>query len=135
MVAEQPIISNMPIRRQIVIALILVLLGIGVLALPAAAEGPRVIRFGPGHGPSLIDLVGIVLVTPGGLWLLWRIVSGLGAARLPTGALFGLGGGFGLGLGLTVASVFGDFTGWWIVGLGLVTLVEIFLLAGVWRRA
>jgi len=42
------------------------------------------------------------------------------------------GGG---GLGLTLASVFGDFRGWWIIGLAAVSLVELFLLAQVWRRA
>ncbi|MCP2323741.1 hypothetical protein HDA40_002248 [Hamadaea flava] len=125
----------MPVRRQIVVALALVLCGIGILALPAGLEGPRVIRFGPGHGPSLLDLVGIALVTPGGLWLLYVIFSRLAAVRLPSGALFGLGAGFGLGLGLTVASVFADFSAWWILGLSLVTLIEIFLIAGTWRRA
>ncbi|NUT22451.1 MAG: hypothetical protein HOV77_25035 [Hamadaea sp.] len=125
----------MPVRRQIVVALLLVVCGIGVLALPAGLEGPQVIRFGPGHGPSLLDLAGIVLLTPGGLWLLYLIFSRLAAARLPGGALFGVGAGFGLGLGLTIASVFADFAAWWIIGLSLVTLIEFFLIAGVWRRA
>ncbi|NUO60607.1 MAG: hypothetical protein HOV78_28405 [Hamadaea sp.] len=125
----------MPVRRQIVVALLLTMCGIGILALPARIEGPEVIHFGPGHGPSLVDLAGIALVTPGGLWLLWIIYCGLASARLPSGALFGLGAGFGLGLGLTVASVFADFPGWWTIGLAMVTLIEIFLIAGVWRRA
>jgi hypothetical protein len=60
--------------------------------------------------------IGIALVAPGGLLLLWRIVARLGAARLPSGAIFDLGAGLGRGLGLTIASVFGDFAGWWTVG-------------------
>lgn len=125
----------MPVRRQMVIAALLTLAGVAVLALPASLEGPRIIRFGPGHGPSLLDLAGIALVVPGGLWLVGLIVRALPTLGLPGRASFGLGAVAGLGLGLTVASVFGDFAGWWAVGLAAVTIVEIYLLAAVWRRA
>ncbi|NUT37856.1 MAG: hypothetical protein HOV79_32825 [Hamadaea sp.] len=125
----------MPVRRQLVIAALLIVAGVAVLALPASLEGPRIIRFGPGHGPSLLDLAGIALVVPGGLWLLAVLLRGLPALGLSARALFGLGVTGGVGLGLTVASVFGDFAGWWAVGLGAVTIVEVFLLTAVWRRA
>jgi hypothetical protein len=125
----------MPVRRQIILAALVVAVGVGVLALPAEWEGPQVIRFGPGHGPSLLDLAGIVLVVPGGVWLLTLLFRALPALSLSARAIFGLGAAGGGGLGLTLASVFGDFRGWWIIGLAAVSLVELFLLAQVWRRA
>lgn len=122
-------------RGHYALALLLIACGIGVLALPASLEGPQVIHFGPGHGPSLVDIAGILLVAPGGTWLLALIIRGLPSLRLPPLALVGLGALFGAGLGLTIASVFADFSAWWIVGLGLLTLVEAFLLAKLWRKA
>ena len=129
------IILNVSTRRQTVLALVLVACGVGILALPATVEGPEVIHFGPGHGPSLLDLAGIALVTPGGLWLLTLLVRGLPALRLPTAGVFGLGAAGGIGLGLTIASVFAGFSAWWIIGLGLLTAVEAYLLVKVWRSA
>ena len=125
----------MPVRRQIILAALLIAGGVSVLALPAGWEGPQLIRLGPGHGPSLLDLAGIVLIVPGGLWLLTLLIRALPALDLPSRALFGLGAAGGAGLGLTLASVFGDYRGWWIIGLAAVSLVELFLLAMIWRRA
>jgi hypothetical protein len=122
-------------RGYALLALLLVACGVAVLALPSSAEGPEVIHFGPGHGPSLVDLAGIALVVPGGLWLLTIIVRGLPALQLPPAALTGLGTLFGVGLGLTIASVFADFGAWWIIGLGLLTVAEAYLLARLWRSA
>jgi hypothetical protein len=107
--------------------------GVAVLALPSSAEGPQVLHFGPGHGPSLVDLAGMALVVPGGLWLLVRIVAGLPSLRLRPAALAGFGALFGLGLGLTIASVFADFGAWWIIGLGMLTVVQAYALARLWR--
>jgi hypothetical protein len=126
---------NVSTRRQTVLALLLVACGVGILTLPAAVEGPQVIHFGPGHGPSLLDLAGIALVTPGGLWLLTLLVRGLPALRLPPAGGFGLGAAGGIGLGLTIASVFGGFGAWWIIGLGMLTVVEAYLLVRIWRSA
>jgi hypothetical protein len=82
-----------------------------------------------------VDLVGIALVVPGGIWLLALIVGALPSLDLSARSLFGMGAAGGAGLGLTVASVFADFTAWWIVGLSLVTLVEAVLLITMWRSA
>jgi hypothetical protein len=129
------IILGVLIRRKCVLAIALVISGVGVLALPSSLEGPQIVHFGPGHGPSLVDMVGIALVVPGGIWLLALIVGALPSLDLSARSLFGMGAAGGAGLGLTVASVFADFTAWWIVGLSLVTLVEAVLLITMWRRA
>jgi hypothetical protein len=122
-------------RRQSALAILLVACGVGVLALPSSVEGPTLIHFGPGHGPSLVDTFGIALAAPAGMWLLALIVRGLPTLRLPAYALFALGTAFGAGLGLTIASVFADFGAWWIIGLSALTLVEAVLLAKLWRTA
>lgn len=134
-VKRHGIILSVPTRRKYALALALVICGVGVLALPGSLEGPQIIHFGPGHGPSLLDLAGIALVAPGGTWLLALIVSALPSLNLSGRGLFGLGAAGGAGLGLTLASVFADFGAWWIVGLSLVTLVEAVLLIKVWRSA
>jgi hypothetical protein len=126
---------NVSTPRQYAFAVLFLACGVAILALPAALEGPQLIHFGPGHGPSAVDLAGIVLVVPGGLWLLALIIRGLPSLRMSPAALFGLGAAGGLGLGLTVASVFAGFGAWWILGLGLVTLVEAYLLVRIWRNA
>jgi hypothetical protein len=122
-------------RLQYALMLLLIACGVAVLSLPASMEGPELIHFGPGHGPSLVDIAGIVLVAPAGTWLLALIVRGLPGLRLPPIALFGLGASFGIGLGLTVASVFAGFSAWWIIGLVMLTVVEAVLLAKLWRSA
>jgi len=126
---------NVPTRRSYALALLLAACGVGVLALPASLEGQQIIHFGLGHGPSLVDLIGIALVIPGGTWLLVLIIRGLPSLRLPPAALFGLGALFGAGLGATLASVFAGFSAWWIVGLVLLTAAEAVLLTKLWRSA
>lgn len=130
------ILVNVSTRRAYaLLALLLVACGIAVLAVPSSAEGPEIIHFGPGHGPSLVDIAGIALVVPGGLWLLTLIVQGLPSLQLPPAALAGLGALFGVGLGLTIASVFAGFGAWWIIGLGMLTVAEAYVLARLWRSA
>lgn len=123
----------MSVRLQLTAALLLAVLGVGVLALPASLEGPRLVEFGPGHGPSTLDLVGIVLLTPGGMWLLAVLVRALPSLGLTPRALFGLGCAAGLGLGLLLASVYAGFTGWWAIGAAALALTELVLIVGVWR--
>lgn len=129
------ILDTVSTRRQYALALLLVAVGVGVLALPSSVEGPQLIHFGPGHGPSLVDFIGIALVAPAGTWLLALIIRGLPTLRLPAYAVFALGAAFGAGLGLTIASVFAGFSAWWIIGLVMLTVVEAVLLAKLWRSA
>lgn len=115
-------------------ALLLAIFGVGVLSLPASLEGPRLVEFGPGHGPSTLDLVGIALLTPGGMWLLAILVRAVPSLGLAPRTVFGLGCAAGLGLGLLLASVFGGFAGWWAVGAVALALTELVLIVAVWRR-
>lgn len=124
----------MSVRRQLLLALILILAGVGVLALPASLEGPRLVEFGPGHGPSAVDLVGIALLTPGGFWLIAVLVRAMPSLGLAPRVLFWLGCAAGFGLGLLIASAFAGFAGWWAVGAVLLALAELWLVAVTWRR-
>jgi hypothetical protein len=114
------------VRGQLVVALVLVAVGVGVLALPASVEGPRLVEFSPDHGPSALDAFGIVPLVIGGMWLNVALVRGLPAMRLGARWLFGAGVLAGFGLGALVASVYAGFASWWIIGaavLGLATTV------------
>ncbi|WP_146605661.1 hypothetical protein [Micromonospora craterilacus] len=123
----------MSVRHRLAAALVLTVAGVLVLALPDSLEGPRLVEFGPGHGPSTLDLVGIALLTPGASWLLAMLVRALPSLAYQPRTLFGLGAAGGLGLGLLLASVFAGFTGWWAIGALTLTAVELVLLARLWR--
>ncbi len=124
----------MSIRHRLAVALGLTVAGVLVLALPDSLEGPRLVEFGPGHGPSALDLVGIALLTPGASWLLVMLVRAVPSLEYTPRTLLGLGAAGGLGLGLLLASVFAGFTGWWAIGALALTAVELVLLARVWQR-
>ena len=99
--------------------------GLVLVALPD--DGPRLFSLSGAHGPSALDGAGIGLVMAGWLVLLspaWRRRHLI--TRHAGHPLFDLGAGlFGLGIGLVVASVVGDFAGWWAVGAALLGLVQL----------
>ncbi|MEU5788250.1 hypothetical protein ABZ754_11015 [Micromonospora purpureochromogenes] len=123
----------MSVRRRLAASLVLTVAGVSILALPDSVEGPRLFEFGPGHGPSALDMIGIALLTPGASWLLVTLVGALPLLEYTPRVLLGLGGAGGLGLGLLLASVFAGFTGWWVIGALTLTAVELVLFARVWR--
>ena len=104
----------------------LIVAGVGVLAVPAAGEGPVLVPISEGHGLSAVDAVGACLLALAGTWLEVLIVWRLPHLALPPRALFGLGLLAGIGIGLVVASVFSGFFWWWAVGaatLGVAVLI------------
>ncbi|MEU5940398.1 hypothetical protein ABZ807_14655 [Micromonospora sp. NPDC047548] len=123
----------MTVRQRLAAALVLTGAGVLVLALPDGVEGPRLVTFGPGHGPSRLDLIGIALLAPGASWLLVTLVRALPSLEYTPRVLLGLGGAGGLGLGLLLASSFAGFAGWWAVGALTLSAVELILVAMVWR--
>jgi hypothetical protein len=114
--------APVPVRRQAIVALALLPLGLVLVALPDAADD-RLVEFGPGHGPSTVDLVGLVPLAVGSVWLevlvVWRLPDVVRRLRLgarsvlAVGLAVGLVGGFGLGA--LVASVTAE-RWWWGVG-------------------
>ena len=118
--------SAVPYRAQVAICALLIVAGIGVLAVPAAGEGPVLVPISEGHGLSAVDAVGACLLALAGTWLEVLIVWRLPHLALPPRALFGLGLLAGIGIGLVVASVFSGFFWWWAVGaatLGVAVLI------------
>ena len=92
--------------------------GLVLVALPE--DGPRLFSLSDANGPSALDGAGLVLLIAAWLVLCLRRGGGVTWSRHVGHALFDLGVGlFGLGIGLVVASVVGDFAGWWAVGAAL----------------
>ncbi len=103
--------------------------GIAVIALPDT--GPRV-EFSQAHGPGPLDGVGIALLVLGSAILWWYLWAHRGAlhqspSRLRSAWVFSAG----LGIGMVLASVAGDFAGWWVVGAAVLTAVQLSLFFSV----
>lgn len=98
-----------------------------IVALPDSNE--RLFSISADHGPSLQDAVGILLILGAYFWLIldvWnrrKIVARHTNTPLFKAGLFV----FGAGYGLIIASVMNDFKTWWVIGIGLVTLVHGFI--------
>jgi hypothetical protein len=105
-----------PYRAQVTICGLLIVAGVGILAIPAAGEGRVLVPISEGHGLSAVDAVGAGLLALAGTWLEVLVLRRLPHLTLSPRALFGLGLLAGLGLGLVIASVFSGFFWWWAVG-------------------
>jgi hypothetical protein len=120
-----------PYRTQVTICLVLIVAGVGVLAVPAAGEGRVLLPISEGHGLSAVDAVGACLLAVAATWLEVLVVRRLPHLALPPRALLGLGLLAGIGMGLLIASVFAFFW-WWAVGaaaLGVAALILVALTA------
>jgi hypothetical protein len=123
--------SGDPYRGQALVGLALVLLGVGLLAVPGGSEGSVLVPISEGHGLSAVDAVGAGLLAAGGTWLEVLVIRRLPQLGLSPRVLFGLGLLAGAGAGLVVASVFSGFFWWWAVGavgLGVVVAVLVALV-------
>ena len=97
----------------------------GLVTILLPDTGPRLFSLSEDHGPSLIDLVGIVLLVAG--WVVldlatWRRRSNLAMPRaiVVTYALVGSGS-----VALVASSVLGDQGSWWVVGAALLATIQI----------
>jgi len=106
------------LRRGLTIWAMLSLLGVGIVALPDAGE--RIVSFSEGHGPSLMDSAGIVLLMAG--WFafipaLWRARPASRRGRAIAGLAL-------TGAGVVVWSVATDSGRWWVVGSGALVVTQ-----------
>ena len=112
----------------------IVRLVVGCLAMAAGVvinglpdRGDSLVSLGSEHGLSGKDLVGVVVLLAG--WLLvarevWmrraRVLAAVAAPERIAAAFVG-----GLGLGLLFASLFNEWTWWWIVAVALLVAVQL----------
>jgi hypothetical protein len=115
-------------RRQVAICAALVVVGGGLLAIPATGEGGVLLPISEGHGLSAVDAVGAVLLATAGTWLEVMVVRRLPHLALSPRVLFVLGLVAGIGVGLTVASVLSGFFWWWAVGSATFGLTLVLLV-------
>jgi hypothetical protein len=116
-------------RKPIVLAAFALVSAAGVAVIALPDSGQR-LEISDAHGPGMLDAAGIVLLLAGSaiLWgYLWSVRASLvrSPSRLRSAWVFGAG----LGTGLVLASVAGDFGGWWAVGAGLLIVVQLSLFA------
>jgi len=113
--------------------LLIILTGLIIVALPDS--GPRLFSFGKDHGPSLQDVVGLLLILTGYIWLLviaWKrkekVMIHRGSPVYRAGIFLS-----GIGYGLILASVISDFKYWWIVGIILLVIIHFAVLYIVFK--
>ena len=112
-------------RTRLLVALALIAVGAAVVALPDS--GRRLISLSEAHGPSALDALGIAILLAGWLvaarelWARRHAVLRRAGRRGTAVASFATG----LGSGLLVASVFGDFAWWWAIGAALLAAVQV----------
>ena len=122
-------------RFSLLVWAILWAIGTAVVALPDSDN--RLFSLSRAHGPSPVDALGAIVMIAG--WLvflaaLWRRRARIaGRAGTPAGgaATFTLG----LGAGLLVASVAGDYAHWWAVGAALLVAGQLLLASLASTRA
>lgn len=115
-------------RVAVITCAVLIAVGVVVLFVPGGREGSVLVPISEGHGLSIVDMIGAVLLAIGATGIEVLIVVRLPHLRLSPRALFGLGLVAGLGIGLILASVFTGFFWWWAVGAGLVGLALLVLV-------
>ena len=106
-----------------------ILSGIGLVTILIPDTGRRLFSLSEGHGPSLVDGIGILLLLAGWVALdiaTWRRRRALSLRR----EMIVLMGAAGVaGAGLVLWSVLGDHGLWWIVGA--IVLASIQLVAAM----
>jgi hypothetical protein len=121
-------------RRQVLGCVVLLLVGGGLLAVPAGGEGRVLVPISAGHGLSALDAAGALLLAIGATWLEVLVVMRLPRLGLPPRGLFGLGLLAGLGVGLVLASVFTGFFWWWALGAAAAGLALAALVIALLRH-
>jgi hypothetical protein len=120
--------------KKTLLALLIIVTGTVIVFLPDSDY--RLFSLSTAHGPSALDAFGLVLILVPYIYLVcraWQKRSALAKwsnrALFKTGLFF-----FGLGAGLVIASVTGDFQNWWVVGAAMMTVIQIPIFIKTLRR-
>lgn len=123
-----PLVSASELRRGLWTWVVLSLLGAGVVALPD--DDVRIFSFSSGHGPSLLDAVGIVLLIGG--WIAFVFPMWRARSLIPHRGV--LGGFAVIAAGLTAWSVATDTGVWWMLGTGILAILQLAAAVSAMRR-
>ena len=119
----------MPTSRRLLWALALIAASIAIFTVPAQWEGPVLLRISADHAIAALDAVAIATLFLASLvlyWGLWRDRLRLReVVQHSPGTTVAASFAGGTGLGLLFASVFSEFSGWWIIGAFVFSTVVI----------
>ncbi|WP_411277562.1 hypothetical protein [Gaiella sp.] len=112
-------------RFRLTLWLVLSTAGVVLLGLPD--HGVPLVAFSGAHGLTLLDAMAVGLLVAGWLpiaVLVWqrRADATSGVSEPARRAAVFLAG---LASGLLVASIFGDFGGWWVVGTAILVALQV----------
>lgn len=105
------------------VAMLFLIAGVILFALPHKLEGSVLVRISPGRGVAVADLIALGPLLTGSALLVFR--RPLGALRaVGPHRLGGIATPFaaGAGLGLLIASMLRRFVWWWALGVVLLTV-------------
>jgi hypothetical protein len=107
------------IIRAMLVWLALSLAGAVVVALPD--DGQRVFTLSETHGPSAVDLAGVILLMLG--WLiflaaLWRVRHSIRSRSLIFGAA-------AVGAAIVAWSILTDAGWWWVLGVAILVAAQV----------
>jgi hypothetical protein len=102
-----------------------ILSALGLVAILLPDTDRRLFSLSEGHGPSLIDGIGVLLLVAG--WVVLDIATWrrLHRRSLRREILVLLAGAGIAGAGLVLWSVLGDHGAWWIVGAVLLAVIQL----------
>lgn len=112
-------------KGKIVLIISFILIGFIIVALPDSDE--RVFSISEDHGPSLRDVIGLILIISAYVWLGIEVRLRKEKLEQYKSTKFYRTSQFlsGVGLGLIIASVVSDFDKWWIIGVILMASLQI----------
>ena len=116
------------------IVIILLIAGICIVVLPDSEN--RVFSLNKAHGPSLQDVIGLVLIIGGWLWVVLRIVKNRGQLfiRLGMVVLRALALLVVIGGGLIVIGILAESNGSLWTGITLSILAYVLLMIPAFRK-
>ncbi|MFJ8580645.1 hypothetical protein [Micromonospora sp. NPDC093277] len=120
-----------PVRGRLLLWLVGSAAGGLLLALPDS--GPRLFSFSRTHGPSLVDLLGMVIAVVSWLPVVWLISRHRSALR--GGAGRGSAGLAVAGVVLLVVTIRGDLGLWWLAPVTLLVAAQLIALVSIARES
>jgi hypothetical protein len=114
--------------------ILLIFLGTALVVIPDSDK--RLFSISKTHGPSILDAIGMVLILIPYCWLIietWKRKPRI--LKYQHSGVFRLGLFLtGLGYGMIIASVLGDYEYWWIIGIILVVIIHVVVFYLAFRK-